>query len=271
MSAGWRATEHLLLRADAAARLVSRRAHLRRRLETVSGHRSRAACRHRLSSCQYVFCLLFVVPRCYYRLHPSMLRRSLPTSLITLIPIIGLPCDVEEVCDGSGTACPPDLYVPANSKVCRAARGQCDVDERCDGANASCPPDVYRPASYECRGAAGLCDVAETCTGDVCVCVVIMLVLSMYIELTKMQIVVGNVSCRRTTTIDARVSRASSTQRMCTDRTMRSVRRRRALRRQLGTMSGRRSTAVGHRMRAKYDIVGDVRRCRRLHCTHLAM
>ncbi len=105
-------------------------------------------------------------------------------------------CDPAEVCDGAGSACPPDAkYTPGHlcraaagacdrpetcngtddecpadelrdtTRICRAATGPCDVAESCDGMSAVCPPNALRPAGAECRAAAEVCDVAETCDG----------------------------------------------------------------------------------------------------------
>jgi hypothetical protein len=72
------------------------------------------------------------------------------------------PCDVVDLCDGSGPACPADVVAP-NTTVCRPAAGVCDVADTCDGVGTACPADVKSTAV--CRGAAGVCDVAESCDG----------------------------------------------------------------------------------------------------------
>jgi hypothetical protein len=77
-------------------------------------------------------------------------------------------CDLEEVCDGTSTACPADARA-ASDVVCRAAVGACDVEERCGGA-VLCPADVLAGAGAVCRGVAGVCDVAEVCDGASAAC-----------------------------------------------------------------------------------------------------
>jgi len=74
-------------------------------------------------------------------------------------------CDVAEVCDGVGTACPADVWKSAGT-VCRASAGACDLPEYCTGSSALCPADSFMSASIVCRGAvANGCDAAENCTG----------------------------------------------------------------------------------------------------------
>jgi hypothetical protein len=73
-------------------------------------------------------------------------------------------CDVQEVCDGTSTACPADAMKPMGTE-CRASGGACDVAETCDGATAACPADAKKAAGFECRASGGACDVAETCDG----------------------------------------------------------------------------------------------------------
>src|SRR5262249_43313577 len=72
------------------------------------------------------------------------------------------PCDVDEMCDGMSTSCPPNGFVVGGT-ICRASAGVCDVAEACTGTSAQCPPDVKSTAL--CRAAAGPCDVPESCDG----------------------------------------------------------------------------------------------------------
>jgi hypothetical protein len=78
-------------------------------------------------------------------------------------------CDVAETCNGSGSVCPADTFVPSTT-VCRAAAGVCDVAESCTGSSAACPADAVRAAGTVCRAAAGVCDVAESCNGTSVLC-----------------------------------------------------------------------------------------------------
>lgn len=110
-------------------------------------------------------------------------------------------CDVAEVCDGTGVACPANALAPADSACgssadgpcdlgdrcngasatcesrgfvaagtsCRASRGGCDAEDVCDGVQAACP-DAFLAAGVVCRGSDGSCDVPETCDGGTDVC-----------------------------------------------------------------------------------------------------
>ncbi len=78
-------------------------------------------------------------------------------------------CDVEEVCDGTSTACPADELAPVDTE-CRTAAGLCDVAEVCDGSSTDCPADTVVAANTECRAASGECDVAEVCDGSAATC-----------------------------------------------------------------------------------------------------
>jgi len=78
-------------------------------------------------------------------------------------PAVG-PCDVTEVCDGTGSQCPPDGKRAADD-VCRAATGPCDHPESCDGIGDQCPDDRLEDTTHVCRPPAGPCDVVETCDG----------------------------------------------------------------------------------------------------------
>ncbi len=110
-------------------------------------------------------------------------------------------CDVQEVCDGSSSACPGDAFEPAATAcgdpsdtdctdpdscdgagtclgnhepittLCRAASvGQdCDEAENCDGTG-NCPADGFKANGTECRASTDLCDAAEQCTGTSSAC-----------------------------------------------------------------------------------------------------
>jgi len=78
-------------------------------------------------------------------------------------------CDLEETCDGTNTACPDDVLVPA-AVECRASAGDCDVAETCTGVSPACPADTVLPSTTECRPSTGACDVAESCTGSSAAC-----------------------------------------------------------------------------------------------------
>lgn len=102
-------------------------------------------------------------------------------------------CDVQEVCTGSSTVCPPEVVVafatpcldegnactldlcdgvnpacqhPAGNSgaMCRPAASICDQAEYCDGS-AVCPTDVVLSSSALCRAATGPCDVDDFCDG----------------------------------------------------------------------------------------------------------
>jgi len=112
------------------------------------------------------------------------------------------PCDVAEVCDGTGAACPADrkaaqgttcgskdacssaavcdgssvacpATVPlAKGTVCRAAAGPCDVAETCDGKATACPADSVQSKTFVCHAAISACDSAVTCDGTGKTCAV---------------------------------------------------------------------------------------------------
>src|SRR5207253_8376549 len=75
----------------------------------------------------------------------------------------GNPCTVDQ-CDGSSDVC----QHPAGNAgaLCRPAAGPCDVDETCTGTSTACPSDVFEPSFVSCRESAGECDPAEMCGGD---------------------------------------------------------------------------------------------------------
>jgi|GEM_PF-5826639 len=74
-------------------------------------------------------------------------------------------CDAAEVCDGTGTYCPPDTVKPANT-LCREATSACDIAEVCDGSAKECPTDAVKASQTLCRESAGDCDIAEVCNGS---------------------------------------------------------------------------------------------------------
>lgn len=79
-------------------------------------------------------------------------------------------CDVAEVCNGSSSDCPVDLY--ALGTTCRAANGDCDVAETCSGTSPTCPANGFAGASTVCRAAMFdmPCDAPEFCTGTSSTC-----------------------------------------------------------------------------------------------------
>lgn len=78
-------------------------------------------------------------------------------------------CDQAELCDGTTTVCPADVFQPS-TVPCRMAASACDVTEMCPGNGAACPADTIQPAGYACRQPAGDCDVAEKCDGQTTIC-----------------------------------------------------------------------------------------------------
>ncbi|MEW5741550.1 MAG: hypothetical protein AB1938_21710 [Myxococcota bacterium] len=78
-------------------------------------------------------------------------------------------CDAPETCNGTGVACPGDLFSPSTT-VCRPATSVCDAEERCTGTSAACPADGFASSSTVCRAAADVCDAVERCTGTSALC-----------------------------------------------------------------------------------------------------
>lgn len=78
-------------------------------------------------------------------------------------------CDAVDTCNGTGTTCPADKYLPSGTS-CRTAAGVCDNAESCTGTSRSCPSDAFKGSATQCRAAAGLCDRAEYCTGTAAAC-----------------------------------------------------------------------------------------------------
>jgi cysteine-rich repeat protein len=103
-------------------------------------------------------------------------------------------CDIEEVCDGTNSECPPDEWLPdsdddgtcddydecpddpshvlaggcgcpsalsAQDTLCREATDDCDIPESCDGSSVDCPPDErLRDWDFD-----GICDIFDLCPG----------------------------------------------------------------------------------------------------------
>src|SRR5207244_11687550 len=81
----------------------------------------------------------------------------------TACPDDGNACTLDH-CDGTSVAC---QHPPASAgTVCRLAVAPCDVAEVCDGTGGNCPGGSFLSAATECRPAAGPCDVAEFCPGN---------------------------------------------------------------------------------------------------------
>jgi C1A family cysteine protease len=78
-------------------------------------------------------------------------------------------CDVAEVCDGTGAACPADELIAADI-TCRPSAGDCDQAEVCTGKSAACPTNKFLSSVVVCRAAAGVCDSVERCTGTSAAC-----------------------------------------------------------------------------------------------------
>ena len=83
-------------------------------------------------------------------------------------------CDLEEVCDGLATSCPPDAFVSAGV-ICRSAVDACDAAEACPGSGPSCPGDVLQPEATTCGlTGTGICcgggciDPADCCDNNQC-------------------------------------------------------------------------------------------------------
>ncbi len=112
-------------------------------------------------------------------------------------------CDVADVCDGSGPACPPNARRPAGT-VCRASAAACDAVETCTGTSDACPPNVVSPAGEVCRPAAGLCDQEERCDGSSSAC-------------PSDSLVVGGTTCRPSSGPCDVVDRCSGTSPICPD------------------------------------------------------
>ena len=75
-------------------------------------------------------------------------------------PRIG-PCDVDEFCTGSSSACPGDGYA-LPGVMCRPRADECDTAEFCSGDSAACPVNGYAPYETPCS------DDGDACTSDYC-------------------------------------------------------------------------------------------------------
>jgi MYXO-CTERM domain-containing protein len=75
-----------------------------------------------------------------------------------------LPCDLEDVCDGSTMVCAP--RVRSAGFACRASTGICDLGGECDGASATCPASVPAMTGLPCRASTGTCDLGASCDGS---------------------------------------------------------------------------------------------------------
>jgi hypothetical protein len=74
-------------------------------------------------------------------------------------------CDNPDTCDSAG-ACQPNFE--SSGTLCRPTAGQCDLPELCTGSSGECPADAK--STELCRPAAGICDADEFCdgVGDTC-------------------------------------------------------------------------------------------------------
>jgi hypothetical protein len=75
-------------------------------------------------------------------------------------------CDDMNACTTDawdGTQC---THTPlAQGTTCRAALGACDVAEVCDGTGAACPADALRPAGFVCSATP-----KRVCSGKTAAC-----------------------------------------------------------------------------------------------------
>lgn len=77
-------------------------------------------------------------------------------------------CDVADVCDGTSAACVD--VAAATGAGCRPSTGPCDDAEVCDGSSFACPGDVLAASGTPCRPPSGACDVEEYCDGASATC-----------------------------------------------------------------------------------------------------
>jgi len=86
-----------------------------------------------------------------------------PVGTVCLAAMPGVPCDVDDVCDGMSELC-PSTFAAAGSVCAPPGAGACDTFDVCTGTSADCPALFL--AGLECRAAAGSCDAVELCSGD---------------------------------------------------------------------------------------------------------
>jgi len=96
----------------------------------------------------------------------SVTCRHPPASAGTVCRPAGAPCDVAEVCDGTGGNCPGDSFLSAATE-CRPAAGPCDVAEFCPGNGPTCPLDAKLPNGSPCSDGS-LCTTGDTCQAGLC-------------------------------------------------------------------------------------------------------
>src|SRR5207249_1675227 len=78
-------------------------------------------------------------------------------------------CDPDEVCTGTSTSCPTDVF-ESSSYVCRAAGGECDVAENCPGtAGGVCPADTKKTSGTACTSDGNPCTL-DQCNGTSVTC-----------------------------------------------------------------------------------------------------
>ena len=75
-----------------------------------------------------------------------------------------------EACDdgllGISGCCTASCQIQIAGVACRDVAGVCDVAEVCDGSSSICPTDLFRSTEFQCRDRSGQCDVAEACQGS---------------------------------------------------------------------------------------------------------
>jgi hypothetical protein len=77
--------------------------------------------------------------------------------------------EAPEQCDG-GACCDDTCRFREASFVCRPSAGPCDLPEMCSGSGSACGPNAFAPVGLPCREASfGPCDVPDVCAaGGVC-------------------------------------------------------------------------------------------------------
>ena len=75
-------------------------------------------------------------------------------------------CDIAETCDGTGAACPADVFAAVDT-VCNPGSGDlCDPDEVCSGTpGEACPADFFAAVETVCNPSGDVCDPDELCSG----------------------------------------------------------------------------------------------------------